>query len=70
MASTLGFSVREKREVGARAAASRIMWYPREDAYVTIERGFLVLEMFDCAVRAKRDGASCGARGRFRRRIF
>jgi len=48
--------MRENDEVGARAAASRSVWYPRDCASSIVENGALELVIFDCPVMAKRLG--------------
>ena len=69
MAST-GVSEREMLDVGAKAAASRRVWYPKERAYETSERGDFEFVIFDCPVRANKLGARSFDRGLLRRRTF
>ena len=45
-------------EVGASAAASRRVWYPREEAYLIRDNGFFELDTFDWPVNAKSEGCS------------
>ena len=56
IAST-GCSVSDITEVGASAAASRSVKYPKDAACLIRLSEFLVLETFDCPVRANSDGA-------------
>jgi hypothetical protein len=55
IAST-GVALSEMTDVGAKAAASRRVWYPSDDAYDSRDRGFLLLVILDWPVSAKRLG--------------